>query len=1295
MRKIIKSILLMLIMCACLSFTAFGCGEEQTADYEINLSATEVSIALDGNAKLTATVTGVSYPLLEYSIDNPSVASIDENGNIVAKSVGQATVTVKYEGFTKTCTVIVSQGEYLPSLCFKNFEGVEVIPVAKNSTVNFEPYVIYNNKIYTDVEVSYTVSDSTYGEFIGNNFSSKAIGEVNVTASAQWKNASSQVLTKTFTVNVIDQVSFEINNGSFGGDVELYTSASHGGLTYKTEQEYSVKVKKNGTYVDLNSSNFNLEIADKTVANYNAASKIISARNYGETTITVTYKDGEEVYTSIFSLTVKRPVMVLKDGDNDKVIKNFSAKTDDFDVTELIGKTGVSVIAATQNGVDVAFSGSKITGLKPLTTGVNQSKVIFYTNENVGYSVIVDIYTYVIRTADDLFNMQDYVADNDGKVDGSIAVANDITVSDSETRAFKTMKSFAACFDGLGHTIYNLKVEANGLIELFEANSVLRNIAFINMKSSVTEDNSQYYIGGDYSNKSKGSIQNVYVSTDMLNPNGTQKKTNSAIFHSLITGCIVNNLVVEYPSVAITAENNYGMFEKDKGYGMFGSSNFTDTNSTANASNWSNVYIITKSVNGTPMPLYGYSKNQNYGSSDGAYQYLAYSSTDFGALMGVTTASDRKAKYVQDYAGYDYKDESGQAFWDKNSGYINYYWFEPLYTIAEEDGQLVFTMLDVKTPATDTGATDTRANAYTHHANKLVGTGIMQIGSGIKRYDEYSDLINANLSLGSFGTTGVWNVESGVPVWGTSPVNKVTVLANGNGVSSLALEYDKEKTSQDTVTLSFDYNGSTVTPTSIEMLLNDGVITLESLVVTPAKGGSEVICATFELEGRTYKKYIAVSVEMAAGEFTYSETLEFSAKDGKFYKIVDGSFVEVNLSEIFGTEVTLKKATIDDRPLSIKNNAPTGYSATGKEILDKEVVLLSGQTQYTVPVHLYGAILMNIEDFKAFNIPNSSTKIEGYYALGRDLEYTGEADAINKHFNYYGQNGSLSGDSLRFGFHGVFDGLGHTVKGLYLGYLGYTKTNGIFGFIGKNAIIKNVAFTDLRMSASVANDPQHMTLVFAYKMNNYVELENIYIQFNEEFATRNTSTGLFYGVASSAKIKNVIVDMPTPQNYASSNYFGYGIATRMGVEANTAFDNVYMVSAPYTSGTYVRYLPVCNNTWDGSSTAGALSLHVGIAKNDYEGFVDSVVTNSNGVRFATNSVTYDPTTGAFTQNAENKKLADADCTFSIYRTNVERYDNYAALLTALQGKETPTDTIGNWKVTSTGVEWVASVASAD
>ena len=75
----------------------------------VALSSSERTLAQNDNIALSATVlpNNATYPEVTWSSDNESVATVDQNGRVTAKSPGTATITATADGVSDTCKVTV------------------------------------------------------------------------------------------------------------------------------------------------------------------------------------------------------------------------------------------------------------------------------------------------------------------------------------------------------------------------------------------------------------------------------------------------------------------------------------------------------------------------------------------------------------------------------------------------------------------------------------------------------------------------------------------------------------------------------------------------------------------------------------------------------------------------------------------------------------------------------------------------------------------------------------------------------------------------------------------------------------------------------------------------------------------------------------------------------------------------------------------------------------------------------------------------------------------------------------
>lgn len=1351
MKKLIKFLVLILTISTCFIFAAFGCGDDDGDGDVINLNATEITLDIEKTYSLSASIPNKSFADFEWSVDNSSVVSVSEKGLVTGLRVGTATVTVRSGEISATCDVTVGLGDYVPAISLGATENVAIFNVAAGTPFTFEPYINYAGKAYYDGTFTFKVdsSASAYGSFGGNTFNaSYTTGKVLVTVTGEWRGASSEFLTKTFEINVIDNVAISVNEGSFSGDINLYTVSSFKGETYPTTQDFRVSVTKNGVPMSLNVNNLAVISNDKNVAEFSSANNRITAKNFGSTTIKVSYTaDNGQVYDAFYNVNVTRPVYRVEDK-----IMTFSSSQDTLNVATYAG-AGATVVEAYQNGKALTIKNNVISGYTPVATGANESIFLFYTADQVGYQVIADVYGFVIRELNDLTKLGTYSST-------SIALEKDLDATDAA--AFKTIPEFYGSINGLGHSITNLKMSAGGLVKVYKAGCVIRDIAFINMIPTADSGTEQYYLCGSSNNNGSGTIENVYLSTDM--GVATRGYRNSSIFSYFISGLNVRNVVIEFPSIPMTEETNYGYKSR---YGLFGHNTSLETAGSVEAPRYSGLYLISEAVDGNAAPLVTDEKSMAYSNgefsyNDGAYGYFMFASNDYTDM--VTQTSDRY--YVK--TTYTHVEEIDDESLGTTAGVVEQeatvtsYFMYPQYTLTTNaQGQVVFTKLDqertvvknqpvvVESLVSGVQATGdwiatsgSLANGGTvkvlgvsngkrwfstypgGYSNLIEGKGVLRFGAGVVRYDNYAGFISNKTPIGSFSNS--WDVTAGFPQWKSAAEYSVKITANGNEVNKINLVYDKEDTSRLSAVLGLVHPSETLTNVSYEIMFGSEAISLSGATVTAIGAGTAFIAINFTMDGNEYTKYISVTSEMAPGEYTYAEKLALSAGNGKLYKEdAEGNFTLVELEDIFGMKTELTAAYMDGKKIALSEDKQhaVGASASGKEIVyNKELQLQAKNTMYNIPVDVYGLIMSTEEDLKSLNIPNTGTKLEGYFVLANDINCT-TVGPINNHFNYYANNANTgTGDKSKtdFGFHGVFDGRGHTISGLYSG-LCHDKTSGFFGFIGNGVTIKNVAFTDVRLTTP--SNSMDVAYLFAYRspQNNSI-IENVYVEYSNDFANLpySMSVGLFQGIHNTLRMYNVIVKMPTDPNFIYGSTFGWnvfggfaddnpdsfiegidnnknGVINESDLPRSHIFNNVYVISAPAANG---KILPMSSGKLEGLRNEVA-AYYLMYAANDlvdlpelqrwdvetrYEG------ANNDKVIFAKNLLSYDITTPGVNPTAysttEVSEYSQRNNTIAMRRIKtVYRYDDFAGLYNALQAKDTPTDQVGNWKISSSGIVW--------
>ena len=141
-----------------------------------------------------------------------------------------------------------------------------------------------------------------------------------------------------------------------------------------------------------------------------------------------------------------------------------------------------------------------------------------------------------------------------------------------------------------------------------------------------------------------------------------------------------------------------------------------------------------------------------------------------------------------------------------------------------------------------------------------------------------------------------------------------------------------------------------------------------------------------------------------------------------------------------------------------------------------EVVSKKGDVHYTFGYNVLLAtkIIRKAEDLDVLKIKTINASIYGYYVLGADIDLQNAKLSQN----LSGQPGYWEGG---FGFRGVFDGRNHTISDFTAG------ANGLFGNIGKGAIIKDVNFANVSCNNDYLSAVLARTIVGA-------ELNNISIK---------------------------------------------------------------------------------------------------------------------------------------------------------------------------------------------------------
>ena len=175
--------------------------------------------------------------------------------------------------------------------------------------------------------------------------------------------------------------------------------------------------------------------------------------------------------------------------------------------------------------------------------------------------------------------------------------------------------------------------------------------------------------------------------------------------------------------------------------------------------------------------------------------------------------------------------------------------------------------------------------------------------------------------------------------------------------------------------------------------------------------------------------------------------------------LLETTATQIDLSfatEYIGDTVSLThngKAFGDGAVLDGKLNVDlSGITETGALTLLASTVKNNVTYTFNVNVLLATKIIRTIDDLDVVKVTqtniDNNTSIYGYYVLANDIN----VNWVKPMMASLTYNGTVKNWDANFGFRGTFDGLGHTISGFAV------STNGMFGHVGKGAVIKNVKF---------------------------------------------------------------------------------------------------------------------------------------------------------------------------------------------------------------------------------------------
>ena len=283
--------------------------DEKAADgtNTIEMSLDDESITKKINYKvIDATGEGEATEPITWTVDNPTVASVDSDGVVKAKAAGETTVTAQYgdSSVNKDTVKIIVKGA--GSLAFDKVES----KIKKDGTDTIKATATYNGSTVRNADIKWKSENPEIATVDGGKIT--GVGYGTTTVKASWTADNGKTYTNSATVNVV-------YDGLYLSDAQNEVTMPQGSKqeivwTIQNMGEYS----KGSTGEGYNpSSDVTWKSNDETVATVDSAG-VITACNLAEgettasTTVTVSYK-GTKVKDITVNVTENQNVVVNGD----------------------------------------------------------------------------------------------------------------------------------------------------------------------------------------------------------------------------------------------------------------------------------------------------------------------------------------------------------------------------------------------------------------------------------------------------------------------------------------------------------------------------------------------------------------------------------------------------------------------------------------------------------------------------------------------------------------------------------------------------------------------------------------------------------------------------------------------------------------------------------------------------------------------------------------------------------------------------------------------------------------------
>ena len=508
MKKKLICILFTLFV-ACMFFT--GCtscdGEQSSTDSsieqpsltgEVGLNIETRDMTIGDTLYLVARADGATENAeFTWESSNAQVATVDEEGTVIAMGVGEAVISATYGTGKAECSVMVATNGNIPTLQFNADFKDNTINVSLDNQINLSCNVLFNQKMFDDVAVTYTLSDPMVGEVENGVFKPTKVGPTQITLTGNWRGLTSEqyeTMSQVITVNVEELKAIILDNGELGDDIrlDLFSQGEFGGETFKNKHTVAVKALEG----DREQTCTGTVIEGEGVIEYDDATRTITGKSLGEAKIKYAFTDSQNAeYSVVLPVRVFRPIAdyatTLRFSTADATFSNADQETVTID--DIFGYE-TTLVEVKQDGNDaITIEDGKVTGVYLEAMDRICDATITVYDEKVGYVLSLEACAKYIYTAEDL-RIFDQGTDLTKlkELEGYFELCNDIVDTEymynkhslermfgGYATAWYDEYGFKGIFEGNGHSL-TFKTCA-GLFNSIQEESEIRNVEFKNI----------------------------------------------------------------------------------------------------------------------------------------------------------------------------------------------------------------------------------------------------------------------------------------------------------------------------------------------------------------------------------------------------------------------------------------------------------------------------------------------------------------------------------------------------------------------------------------------------------------------------------------------------------------------------------------------------------------------------------------------------------------------------------------------------------------------------------------------